>query len=88
MLRLIVIALIAYLAWRFGRRWLAAGRSSRRVDGNKVDRIDDVMVKDPECGSYFPRRDGVPLRRGDRELLFCSPDCRDKFLARNSNPTE
>ena len=83
MIRLLVIVLIAYLAFRVVRRWLSSGSGSHRVDGTEVGRIDDVMVKDPYCGSYFPRRDGVPLQHEGRELLFCSKDCRDKFKTDN-----
>jgi YHS domain-containing protein len=49
-------------------------------------RIDDVMHKDPQCGAYFARRDGVPLSFQGRELLFCSPECRDRFLSANQPP--
>ncbi len=83
MIRLLLIALIAYLVFRVVRGWIKSGSKSRRVDGNGLGRIDDVMVKDPQCGSYFPRRDGVPLKHDGRELLFCSQDCRDKFRADN-----
>jgi YHS domain-containing protein len=41
--------------------------------------IDDEMVKDPFCGVYFAKRDGVLLRHQGQDLYFCSEDCRDKF---------
>ena len=44
------------------------------------------MVKDPECGSFFPQRDGVVLKDGDRELRFCSRECRDRYV--NSGKSE
>jgi YHS domain-containing protein len=88
MIRLIVFALLAYLAYRLARRWLTPGPGPRRADGGGAGRIDDVMVKDPHCGSYFPRRDGISTRHDGQELLFCSRDCRDKFIAHNSNPPE
>jgi uncharacterized protein len=38
------------------------------------------MVKDPICGIYFPRREGVELRHGGQIYIFCSAVCRDRFL--------
>jgi hypothetical protein len=63
---------------------MISGRMNRRQAG----RIDDVMIKDPQCGVYFPRRDGIVLKSGGDDLLFCSPECRDKYLAARSEPGE
>jgi YHS domain-containing protein len=86
MIRLIIYAVIAYFAYSLVKKWMSQPRGSRRVDRSDVGRIDDVMVKDPQCGSYFPRRDGVALNFEGRELLFCSADCRDKFMADKKKP--
>ena len=37
------------------------------------------MDKDPYCGVYFTRRDGVDLKIDGQDLYFCSQECRDKF---------
>ena len=88
MFRLIAFALIAYVAYRLARRWIFGRTRSTPVNGTDLGRIDDVMVKDPQCGAYFPRRDGVALQHAGRDLLFCSRDCRDRFIAANSNTGE
>jgi YHS domain-containing protein len=46
--------------------------------------VDDVMVKDPHCGVYFPKRDGIRLELNGEELFFCSTECKDKYLADRS----
>ncbi|MBW1728928.1 MAG: hypothetical protein JRI63_11780 [Deltaproteobacteria bacterium] len=46
--------------------------------------IDDVMIKDPFCEIYFPKKDGVHLRINGKDLYFCSKECRDKFLEKYS----
>jgi hypothetical protein len=51
------------------------------MNHRETGRIDDVMVKDPQCGAYFPRRDGIALKSAGGGLLFCSRECRDKYLA-------
>jgi hypothetical protein len=61
---------------------------SGRMNSQKTGRIDDLMIKDPQCGVYFPRRDGIALKSGGEDLLFCSPECRDKYLAARSGPGE
>jgi uncharacterized protein len=85
MLRLIAILVLAYAAYRLVRRWVL-GRSAPPQVGRPPGasgRIDDVMLKDPQCGAYFARRDGFALSFEGRELMFCSPECRDRFLAEN-----
>jgi hypothetical protein len=77
MIRLVLYLLVAYIAYRLVRGWLAPRNSSRRVDESRGGRIDDVMVKCPQCGAYFPRRDGIALRRPEGDLWLCSPKCRD-----------
>ena len=40
----------------------------------------EELVKDPQCGAYFPRSEGVSLVVDGETRHFCSPACRDKFL--------
>ena len=54
---------------------------SERVDRKATGEIDDVMIKDPYCEVYFPRRSGIHLRHDGQDLYFCSAECRDKFVA-------
>ena len=42
--------------------------------------VDDVMVKDPFCETYFPKRDGIKKVIGGQTYYFCSIECRDKYL--------
>jgi uncharacterized protein len=86
MIRVIILVVLGYLAYRIAKRWVRSKVLSDRVEDRKAGRIDDIMVKDPQCGTYFARRDGVALKHEERDLLFCSRECRDKFLAANSPP--
>jgi hypothetical protein len=86
MIRIIILVGLGYLAYRLVKRWVRGKVSSARVEGRDTERIDDIMVKDPQCGTYFARRDGVALRHGEHDLLFCSRECRDKFVAANPPP--
>jgi len=81
-MKLLILLLIAYLGYRGLKSWMMQNMpSDKSVSGGASGEIDDVMVKDPYCEVYFPKRDGVRLRHQGEELYFCSPDCRDKFLS-------
>ena len=43
-------------------------------------KIDDVMIKDPFCEAYFPKRNGVHYKHNGEDLYFCSEDCKAKFI--------
>ncbi len=46
---------------------------------NAGSSADDVMIKDPQCGVYFPQKDGISLKQGRETLYFCSDECRDEY---------
>ena len=89
-MRLLILAALIYLLWRALKTWTAKtalGRGTQR--DLRGDPVDDVMVKDPVCGVYFPKKDGVPLHHGGEERLFCSTECRDRYrkTGADDNPT-
>ena len=79
-MRLLLLMIIAYLAYRAVKSWVVRNLQVPGQDSPANPRIDDVMVKDPVCGVYFPQREGVELRHGGQLYVFCSTDCRDRFL--------
>ena len=38
------------------------------------------MVKDPICGTYVEKDGNIRVREGEKVHVFCSYECRDKFL--------
>ncbi|NLI81501.1 MAG: YHS domain-containing protein [Deltaproteobacteria bacterium] len=82
MIRLILYALFFYFCYRLIRGPLASllkGKTqSTEMEESEPD--EPEMVKDPQCGTYFMKRRGVPARVGGKTLHFCSEACRDKFL--------
>ena len=82
MIRLIILAVVGYVAYRALKSWMFPNASSSEsVAGQKVGEIDDVMVKDPYCEAYFPKRNAVHLKIDGKDMLFCSTQCKDNFLA-------
>ena len=81
-MKLILLIIIAYLVYRGAKSWVMRNLQAPGPgqNGSRHPSIDDVMVKDPVCGIYFPQREGVALKRGGQTFLFCSAACRDRFL--------
>ena len=82
MIRFIILAVVGYVAYRAIKSWMfPAASSSKSVAGGNTGEIDDVMIKDPYCEAYFPKRNAVNLKFNGEDLQFCSTQCKDKFLA-------
>lgn len=79
-MRLLLLIFIVYMAYLAGKAWLRRTLQAPGANGSRQPKIDDVMIKDPVCGIYFPRREGVELNQGGQSYRFCSTACRDRFL--------
>ena len=84
-MKLLILVLIGYLAYRSLKSWVLNSSQQHTMQGNAAGEIDDDMVKDPYCGVYFAKRDGVLLRHQEGDIYFCSEACRDKY---SSSPGE
>jgi YHS domain-containing protein len=82
MLRLLIIAAVVYFLYRGLNRWLRGPASpfGDRLGHGDATAVDDIMVKDPQCQAYFPKRKAVQARIDGRDHYFCSTTCRDKFV--------
>lgn len=82
MIRFLLLIAVIYLLYRGRKAWLDFKRSYRQtVDGSgEPARIDDVMVQDPWCQVYFPKKDGLHVRHKGEDLYFCSQECKDKYF--------
>lgn len=83
MVRLLVFALLIYLGYRF----LKSRISSMLTPGEDATRLktpgglqDAEMIRDPQCGVYFLKNQGVAARVQGETLHFCSTACRDSYL--------
>ena len=80
-MRLLILAGLVYFIFRSLKSWMRSStRSSAPMTGGTAGEIDDIMVKDPLCEVYFPKRNGVRFMFEGEELLFCSTECRNKFV--------
>ena len=79
MLKFLILIAATYLIYRILRKKpIDSGRPSaqRPVDGEGAD----LMVQDPYCGTYFPKRDAVHARLHGKDLYFCSQECKENFM--------
>ena len=80
-MRLLITILLLYLGYRLIKVWLLPEKSTKRTRREEgLTDIDDVMVKDPFCGTYFPEQKGVKGVIEGKTYYFCSNECRDRFL--------
>ena len=82
LVRVLIYLILGTLLYRAAKSWFggaAGGNGARRV--NRPSEVDDVMIQDPVCGAYFPKRKAVALNVQGTSLYFCSPECRDRYLA-------
>jgi YHS domain-containing protein len=84
-MRFLIILALIYFAYRAIKSWMLPSGSLRsKVSREPAGKIDDVMVKDPYCEVYFPKRNGVHLKINGKDLYFCSTTCRDNYSKQHS----
>lgn len=85
LIRLLIFTILGILVYRAIKSRLGVvNRGRQRVANPQPTKVDDVMIKDPFCGTYFPQREAVALNWDNDELYFCSTACRDRFLTAKS----
>ena len=88
-IRFFIYMLLFYLGFKVVRSILNPGsKGAGRMFPSKPGEIDDIMIKDPVCNVYFPKREGIHLREKGKDLYFCSVQCRDKYLKQTTNETK
>ena len=84
LLKLIIWGLLIYLVYRAAKSRISGPRESggsHTMDHPDASQVDDIMIQDPMCGIYFPKREGIVYRHEGRDIHFCSTKCRDQFIA-------
>ena len=81
-MKLLILLALGYFCYRAIKNWMMTGPPSPagKVSSASVGEIDDVMIQDPVCGVYFPKRNSVELHYRGEELFFCSQECKAKFI--------
>jgi YHS domain-containing protein len=86
MLKWIIIFIALYLVYRFVRQ---SSLLKRPLGKRAPAEIQDEMVQDPVCKTYVPRRMALAGNRSDgQKEYFCSVECRNKYLKKETAGTE
>lgn len=91
LLKLIIWAIVLAVIYRAAKSWFGqTGKQQERMTGagGFSGQVDDVMVKDPFCGIYFPMGEGVSLEHDGRTMHFCGTECRRRFLDEQASKQE
>lgn len=82
MLKTIVLIAIGYIGFRLLKSWIVKHITFSQTGSNQPPgEIDDIMIQDPVCMVYFPKRSGVQLNQNGKDLYFCSPECRQRYIS-------
>ena len=81
LIKLALIATLVWLLYKGVKGWLTGGEEKRRVSRERArdGQVLDIMVQDPNCGTYIPKREAVKARVRGQDLYFCSQKCRDEY---------
>jgi hypothetical protein len=80
---LIILAIIYFVYRHFKNKMLGDMSMGGGQHTKGPTSADDVMVQDPECGVYFPLREGVPGMINGDSVNFCSTACRDAHMKKH-----
>lgn len=82
MIKIIVFIAAGYIGFRLLKSWILRHITFSQTGTNQPPgEIDDIMIQDPVCQVYFPKRSGVHLRQNGKDLYFCSPECRQQYIS-------
>jgi YHS domain-containing protein len=77
--RLLLGLLVCYLAYRVAKSayqsWISGGAASREARPDEPE----VLVKDPVCGTFIPRREALKAQKDGQDYFFCSEGCLKRF---------
>jgi len=79
-MKLIIYLLLIYLVYKVIKAWKTPSAYSGKEEYGSAGQVDDLMVKDPVCGVYFLKKDGIYLNADGRDVYFCSSECRDRYV--------
>ena len=81
--RLVILAFLAYIAWVLIRGIFSRSSSVRDKDdsgkGETQTPAQDTLVEDPVCHTLVPKHQAIRMRKDGETYYFCSDECCDKF---------
>jgi YHS domain-containing protein len=86
MFRLLIGLGLGYLGyWAIKKVAVSLGLWPQTPKPLDRDEGPDVLVQDPVCKTFIPRRDALKTQRDGKEYFFCSEGCLKRFLSGGKN---
>lgn len=64
MIRFIIFCISLYIVFKVAKFFMKQSTSGRKtIFKCPASEIEDVMIKDPYCNIYFPKREGVHFKK-------------------------
>jgi uncharacterized protein len=77
MIRLILLALLFFLGYTVVQALFRPSKNKKKPDNQT--REGEVMVHDPQCGTYLPSSDAISANISGKQHYFCSKKCRNLY---------
>lgn len=76
--RLLILGILFYILYKllFGSSKAVPGQAENQEAGLKAQ---DILVQDPVCHVYIPRKQAVQLQHRHQTHYFCSSECCERF---------
>ncbi len=85
MVDLLIFLLIVWGGWRLVKFFIKAYFDSLNSAQEPNDSDTDTdLIRDPQCGTYFLKQEGVRGVIGGRTVYFCSRQCYERYVANRS----
>jgi YHS domain-containing protein len=85
LIRIILLGVAVWFLYRVIKNWShnkqqgpLPGRDQPRTPAPPGE-VLDIMVQDPNCGTYLPRGQAIRVRMDGQDYYFCSQKCREEF---------
>ena len=79
----LILGYLLYLVVRAVARSLGLWPEARRPVAR--DREPDVLVQDPVCQTFIPRKEALKAEKDGKVYFFCSDGCLKRFRRSGSN---
>jgi uncharacterized protein len=74
--RLLLGLVVGYLIYRLGKKTMQAYREARYgAPQEPQGKETEVLVQDPICGTFIPRREALKVQKDGQDYFFCSEGC-------------
>ena len=78
-MRTLIFLLLIYLCYILLKsQWKTGKKTTLNKETKKS--ADDIMVYDPCCKVYHPKKNCISFNNKNEILYFCSKECKNKFV--------